>query len=271
MSTCRTTTLALLTLLTSACGGGDTAPDAAIGLDAPTPSADAPALEDAPALDDARESADAALPDDVPRTPIGRDSRYCELLLAYPSATAIRVEVWGTQGLNDCPMAEWDAIDSAEVRATTGAAVVIRNGPRYWLPDRTTAELPARAPAYFGTLLLQQLASIELPPGMMSSAPYTERTILRNARFEIDAGREVYELLAPDGSIYVMQAYAQIVDPALGASDLPGLGARLALPDGWSYRARTLDATLVVDTPGMATVIQDELQNSYSRHVDGSP
>jgi len=92
-----------------------------------------------------------------------------------------------------------------------------------------------------------------------------------DAGFEIDAGREVYELLAPDGSIYVMQAYAQIVDPTLTASDLPGLGARLSLPAGWSYRARTLDAALVVDTPGMATVLQDELQNSYSRHVDGSP
>lgn len=269
MSTTRTTSFALLVLLTSSCGSAETPADAATGLDAPS-------LEDARSGDDAQtedagSSTDASLPDDVPRTPIGRDARYCEILLAFPSASAIRVEVWGTQGLNDCPMADWDAIDSADVRASTGAAVVIRNGPRHWLPDRTTGVLPERAPAYFGTLLMQQLATIELPPGMMSSTPYTERTILRDTRFEIDAGREVYELLAPDGSIYVMQAYAQIVDPTLTASDLPGLGARLSLPAGWSYRARTLDATLVVDTPGMATVLQDELQNSYSRHVDGTP
>ncbi|MBX7192108.1 MAG: hypothetical protein K1X94_08630 [Sandaracinaceae bacterium] len=262
--TTRTAFVALSCLAIASCGGRDAPPDASTGIDAAS-------SDDASRADDAPPSTDASLPDDVRRTPLGPDARYCELLLAYPSTSVVRVEVWGTQGLSDCPMAEWEAIDATAVRASTGAALVIRNGPRHWLPDRTTAELPDRSPMYFGALLFQQLASIELPAGTTTSAPYTERTILRNAHFEIDAGREVYELLAPDGSIYVMQAYAQIVDPALSSGDLPGLGTRLSLPVGWSYRARTLDATLVLDTPGMATVLQDELQNSYSRYVDGGP
>jgi hypothetical protein len=66
-----------------------------------------------------------------------------------------------------------------------------------------------------------------------------------------------------------MQSYAQIVDPSLSEGDLSGLGARLTLPADWQYRARTLDAPLVVDTPGEATVVQDELQNTYSRYVVG--
>ena len=46
---------------------------------------------------------------------------------------------------------------------------------------------------------------------------------------------------------------------------MPTLGERLALPDGWSYRTRILDAELVVDTTStMATVIQDELENTYT-------
>ena len=66
-----------------------------------------------------------------------------------------------------------------------------------------------------------------------------------------------------------MQSYARIVDPNLSEGDLPGLGARLALPTGWTYQARTLTASLVVSTPGEATVVQDELQNTYSRHTLG--
>jgi hypothetical protein len=250
----------------AACGGDVVPSDAAPDLDAQ----DEPVL-DAAAAEDAGPSVDATLPDDVPRQPIGAGARYCELLLAFAGGAAVRVEVWGTQTLNDCPMSDWDAIDTDAVRASSGATVVLRNGPRYWLPDRTSGEIPDRDPIYFGTLLMQQLASIELPAGGVSSMPYTERTILRDTRFEIDAGREVYELLAPDGSIYVMQSYAQIVDPTLDTDDLSGLAARLTLPMGWSYRARMLETPLVVDTPGMATVLQDDLQNSYSRYVDGSP
>lgn len=260
----RAAVVALFALVTAACAGGGGVVDAALQPDAG--GADAEPV-DAGADADARADAPALV--DVSRTPLGRDARYCELLLAFAGGGSTRVEVWGTQSLNDCPAAAWDAVDTAAVRRATGATVVLRNGPRVWLPDRTSAMIPDRAPMYFGALLMQQLASIELPAGMLSSMPYAERTVLRDTRFEIDAGREVYELTAPDGAVYVMQSYAQIIDPALSASDLPGLASRLRLPSGWSYRARTLDALLVVTTPGMATVIQDDLQNSYSRRTDG--
>jgi hypothetical protein len=46
---------------------------------------------------------------------------------------------------------------------------------------------------------------------------------------------------------------------------LVGLGARLALPEGWSYRHRVLDEELVIDTTtDLATVLQDELENTYT-------
>ncbi len=66
-----------------------------------------------------------------------------------------------------------------------------------------------------------------------------------------------------------MQSYAQIADATLSEGDLPGLGARLELPEGWQYRARRLASALVVSTPGEATVVQDDLQNTYSRHIAG--
>ena len=75
-----------------------------------------------------------------------------------------------------------------------------------------------------------------------------------------------HELDARDGLTYIMQAYSQIKDPNLQLTDLDGLGDRLALPKGWTYRTRTLDAPLdVVSQDGVATVIQDELQNTYQK------
>ncbi len=62
-----------------------------------------------------------------------------------------------------------------------------------------------------------------------------------------------------------MQALCIGVDATMNESNLASLGARLALPAGWSYRTRVLDEELVVDTTAtIATVLQDEFENSYT-------
>jgi hypothetical protein len=62
-----------------------------------------------------------------------------------------------------------------------------------------------------------------------------------------------------------MQALCMGVDPTMSEATLPSLGERLKMPSGWSYRVRTLDAELVVDTTqSLATVLQDEFENSYT-------
>ena len=62
-----------------------------------------------------------------------------------------------------------------------------------------------------------------------------------------------------------MQAYAEIVDKTLSYDDLPALGARLKLPSGWRYSTMTPDQDLVLGANGKATVIQDELENTYQK------
>lgn len=55
------------------------------------------------------------------------------------------------------------------------------------------------------------------------------------------------------------------VDLTLTEANLGGLGQRLAMPEGWSFRTRILDDELVVDTTAtIATVLQDELENTYT-------
>lgn len=84
-------------------------------------------------------------------------------------------------------------------------------------------------------------------------------------------GQQVYELVAPTGNVHVMQSCSQHVDPSLTLEQLPTLGERLQLPEGWQYRVRTLDEDLVVRAQrggGDAHIVFDELENNYQR-VDG--
>jgi hypothetical protein len=60
-----------------------------------------------------------------------------------------------------------------------------------------------------------------------------------------------------------MQSYSQIVDPKLTLAQLPSLGRRLHLPQGWRYQTRRLRCHLVLRARGKATVTQDELQDTY--------
>ncbi len=101
-------------------------------------------------------------------------------------------------------------------------------------------------------------------------APYVPRAVDRKASFTYEQGRQVSELTAPDGSVYLMQSWSQQLDPTLSASDLPGLAARLTLPQGWSYTTRKLKNPLVIDsTSKAAMVLQDDLGNSYSLNTAG--
>lgn len=104
----------------------------------------------------------------------------------------------------------------------------------------------------------------------MSPAPYTvNRVNRRHTVFVFNAGAEIYELIDPGGQHWVMQTWSQVVDPNLARADLPGLAARLDLPEGWSYEPRVLAETLRVDTTDRpAHVTQDDLSNSYSLEVD---
>ena len=99
---------------------------------------------------------------------------------------------------------------------------------------------------------------------MYKRQPYTDRTVKRSNTWTWHRGRLVYELLAPGGDVYVMQAYAQIVDPEQRIGKLRSLARRLDLPPGWRYRVRRLRHELAVKPiKGNATIVQDELQNTY--------
>jgi hypothetical protein len=190
------------------------------------------------------------------------DARYCEIIElkgAPPNASAT---VWNTIGLNKCPAAWWNAFDAGDLAKELGDTLVVLNGPRHFLMDSVTAS-PGRVRSFHGQRLRKVAAIPIRTTADLARAPYTDRFIERDNTWRWQRGRRVYELVAPGGDVYVMQAYAQILDPSLTIGKLRTLGRRLDLPAGWRYRTRRLTRDLALGANGTATIVQDELQNTY--------
>jgi len=195
-----------------------------------------------------------------------RGTRYGEVLAAYLTDDGIQAHVYGTQGINDCPQGLWERLDADLIAKEMGAVLVKLNGPRYWVLDGLGAKTETIEPVMkeFGGILMRRIAVVDLGTDPRQ-VPYTQRHVDRGAVFFFDAGKRVYELVTPDSTNYVMQAYCVSVDPSLTEEGLATLGTRLDLPAGWTYRTRILDEELVVDTSDhVATVLQDEFENSYT-------
>ncbi len=197
-----------------------------------------------------------------------RGKRYGEVLLVSAGAEGPVAGVYNTFGLNDCPAEPWSRLDPNAIAKENGALGALLNGPRYWLMDSVAKAPPEHIETKsFGGIEMMLQATVELTS--MNPAPYLPNTVDRRAVFVFEAGGDVFELVDPDGRTWVMQTWSQVTDPTLSEADLPSLGSRLALPQGWTYRARTLDVELRVDTSNQpAQVLQDDLTNSYSLRTD---
>ncbi len=195
------------------------------------------------------------------------NARYCELLVVKGSLLKLEADVYNTLGLNTCDAAAWQAIDTDAVKKQMDAREAFKNGPRYWVVSSLSTPVAARAAPVetFGGLEARLVGVLQLAPGMRKGPnPYEETTVQRDTRYGYPSGRPVFILDDPDGQPWVMQAYSQIVDPALTLDDLAGLGTRLKLPTGWTFRTKVLDSDLTVQpVDGTARILQDELENTY--------
>jgi len=194
-----------------------------------------------------------------------RDARYCEVLEMRGELPDAKVNVWNTITFSDCPQPKFERLDPEAIAAQTGASLVLINGPRHFLMDSAVARIGSRV-RIFGGMRMNKVASIPIAtPADLVQGLYAERTINRVNTWTWERGRRVFELIAPDGTTYVMQSYSLMRDPALSLGDLRELGARLQLPEDWSYRSRRLRADLTLGAAGAATIIQDDLNNTYQR------
>lgn len=195
-----------------------------------------------------------------------RNVRYGEVLAVFSREGRFEAEVYGTQLINDCPQELWETLDANAIAADMGAIAAKLNGPRYWTLDAFGQKVAVADPVLreFNGITMRRIATVDLGE-IPKLGPYTETKVNRGVIFFWDEGQTVHELVNPDGLAYIMQALCIGVDPTMTPESLLTLGERLALPEGWSYRTRVLEEELIVDTTAtIATVLQDEFENSYT-------
>ena len=198
--------------------------------------------------------------------------RYCEVLLVHVTATGLVAGVYNTYPLNSCPEHKWAALDAHAIAGANDVPYAELNGPRYWLMNSITkVRTGGQVVKTFGGIAMIEVATVVLGGSVAAAQePFTPHTVSRQAAFTFVAGRQIYELVDPDGNVWVMQTYSQIKDPTLSMADLPGLASRLTVPAGWTYRVRILTKPLVVATTNQpAQVLQDNLEDSYSKETGG--
>ncbi|MGZ4201931.1 MAG: hypothetical protein ACXVRH_07725 [Thermoleophilaceae bacterium] len=204
----------------------------------------------------------------VRRTMNMHGRRYCEYLVVRGQFPKLTADVWNTFGLNDCPSRQWKASDTTALAKQLGALAVVLNGPRYWLVDSAQITLPrgfGQVRKFPNGLRMRKLTTVDVPlqDGNLGNTPYIEATVNRANTFTWSRRFPVFELVSPARRVYVMQSYSEIVDPSLKLAGVPSLGARLKLPAGWHFRRRRLSHDLTLTTRGRATVLQDDLQDTY--------
>ena len=167
---------------------------------------------------------------------------------------------------------QFRALDPAALAAEFHGDAVWMNGPRLALVDTASAELldGGRVTTVRG-IGMHTVAEIHVPDlqTFLSAQrpPYRRFTVVRTTQSLFLKGREIHELVSPEGHQYVMQSLSRHVDPDLSVEQLPTIGERLQLPEGWQYRVRTLGEELRVDAHGDAHIVFDDYENNYQRHA----
>lgn len=194
-----------------------------------------------------------------------RNQRYCEIIL---HDQGLNFSVYNTIGLNDCPENIWNTISIDSIKKETHVMFVHLNGPRYWLIDglKNSNNL-APTLRKLGGLRMREAAILHLSlyDIIMGVKPYTEKTVDRHTTWLFNAQKPVYELINPEGSVFVMQSYSIQKIPQTQTS-LNELGSKLTLPHGWRFKTGLLtNDQEVIAINNKAIVIQDDFLNTYQQ------
>ena len=196
-----------------------------------------------------------------------------EIFLLKKAGEHLEATVYNTTGFGPVPADKFDAIDVQRLAAETGSDLAWKNPRRFWMMDAATVNLVGE-PRELQGLMFNLMARMQMPAGFdpgrdQSAMAYRPMQIGRVSTYEFRSGRPVFLLRSPEAITWVMQTFTDHIDHGLREADLPGLAARLALPEGWQYKAATLSQDLTITTDGVANIIPDNLANMYQGCVDG--
>jgi hypothetical protein len=196
-----------------------------------------------------------------------------EIFLLTKSTDHTDALVYNTTGFGPCPVEAFHAINVHQLALDTGSDLAWKNARRFWMMDALQINLVGD-PAEFGGVKFNLVARMQMPADFdfsqdQSARAYRPTQIRRVSVYEFHRGRPVFLLRSPDETTWVMQTFTDHIDHSLTESDLPTLGSRLDLNDGWKFKAVTLDRDLAITTNGLANIVPDNLSNMYQGCIDG--
>jgi haloalkane dehalogenase len=198
-----------------------------------------------------------------------RGYRFCEVsLITGTSQHNAIANVWNTTGACDPTPQQFDALDADTIARENGALRAWLDPVRHWMFDQLDVR-EAGDDRTFGSITgtwMGVVSAATLPQAAVQGSYYPGYIYRNNTfTFTFSKGSEIYLLDAPDGEVFVMQSFTRHRDPTLSEDELAHLYNRLDLPDGWGFRAETLDRDLEVspNIDNLAHVLQDNLHNVY--------
>ncbi len=187
--------------------------------------------------------------------PNSRGYQYCELVFNYGEKGN---DIYSTSPLAEAKLDWWDKLDVEALAKEFGAESVYKNGPQWWSMD----EVGVMASEPVSVAGVDMVFGAHLPAGTLKIPKYT---VFNPAKFQNlvwKKGKPVYQLVDPDGNVYVLQGHKVPTD------GLATLGKRFKqLPEGWEYRVEVPAADLVMNlTPDKPIPsVQDEFNQIYIR------
>ncbi|MFZ5571003.1 MAG: hypothetical protein ACOZF0_11395 [Thermodesulfobacteriota bacterium] len=183
------------------------------------------------------------------------------------------------EATNEVMDARFRALNADTLKKEYGSDGILFNGPRRLVAngitgmawdgckERMITTIPFRVLGIFETPDLSKAVSGTLPA-------YKVLVSRRSNTFSFNAGETLYELITPEGAVYTMFSLSLKLDPNNTIENLPTLGKRLTLPQGWQFRSRKLDKdmtlTSTVDSNPPNTIVLDELEGNYQYNAGAS-
>jgi hypothetical protein len=204
-----------------------------------------------------------------------RNFPYCELIPDTVANGIITEHVFNTLGFNTCPSDTWETITeqnvidayNAQYGSTGLATSATINGRRHWVLDSIKSGGGVTSSSDTLTvngmeLGLKGLLTTPVGDATIGTNAYEVNTVQRNTTYLFKKGRKIYQLIDPDGNVYVMQSYTTQMAP-LTLKKLDRMGRFLDLPEGWRYRVVKLDKDLNLTASGSTQIVNDKFRNTY--------
>lgn len=180
------------------------------------------------------------------------------------------VEIYNTSAASQVPPEQFDALDPKVLAKKHNVDRVFLNRQRFWVMDEFWQNECGETLDFDG-VRATWMARMQIPPGMKFGEEkfpaYQPSQTRRNGTFRFAQGKQIFMLTSPGGHKWIMQAFTKVADPSLTEEQLPMLGTKLKLPDGWKFEAKTLDQDLFITTreaEGYAAhAVADDLGNMY--------